>query len=105
MHQAPVGIGMLLVSGHIPDARSYYCPSSLGMRAVLKQSKTVDYGVFEPKQWQGAGGFDAGAGVGTDGVDAISGRDGNDTLFGLAGLYELDGGEGDDVLKAVAWDT
>jgi prepilin-type N-terminal cleavage/methylation domain-containing protein len=57
LNMAPVGLGMLLTSGYLPDSRSFYCPSSDGMPG--------DYGapgyqgVTRIGDWQTVGGFDA----------------------------------------------
>jgi prepilin-type N-terminal cleavage/methylation domain-containing protein len=64
IHQAPVGLGMLLVSGYVSDARTYYCPTASGMRSVKIDSsdpKKGDKGLYALGQWQGVGGFTADA--------------------------------------------
>ncbi len=56
LNQAPMGMGMLLVGGYLPDARTFYCPSSDGMPSDNNRHHHPD---FRLAHWQRAGGFDA----------------------------------------------
>jgi len=59
-NQAPVGIGYLLSSGYIDDARVYYCPSSEGMPGSFAGNTfTAPSGVWLVSQWKTAGGTQA----------------------------------------------
>ena len=62
---SPNGIGMLLTSGYIGDAKTYYCPSSKGMPTdffrLYNSNSTTDYrqcGAWRLSDWKDAGGFD-----------------------------------------------
>jgi prepilin-type N-terminal cleavage/methylation domain-containing protein len=65
VNAAPHGLGMLLYSGHMGDARSFYCPSSQGMRSPAisdipgGDGTIFDLGAFGLEHWKTAGGFDA----------------------------------------------
>lgn len=67
LKHAPIGAGMMLVSGHLPDARVFYCPSASGMPADIQSTYTgtVSFvgnsGGHTLAHWQQAGGFDADA--------------------------------------------
>ena len=56
LNLGPIGLGMLLTSGQLPDARTFYCPSSDGMpsESIYKRA-----GAYRVSHWAQAGGFDA----------------------------------------------
>ena len=60
LHQAPIGLGMLLTSGYM-SAQSLYCPSSKGMRSPLMldpgAGETLDRFGFALGHWKDAGGY------------------------------------------------
>ena len=66
LNVAQQGIGYLLTSGYIGDARVYYCPSSEGMPGDIQAESFFGTapekpaGAFRLGHWQQAGGFDAG---------------------------------------------
>ena len=60
LNQGPIGLGLLLVGGHLSDAKSFYCPSASGMTSEDKQSGNF-IGVYGLPHWQEAGGFDGNA--------------------------------------------
>jgi len=64
LNHAPIGLGMLLMSDYLPDAKSLYCPSAGGMHSDFAEST----GGFGNKgggatltDWKTAGGFDKNA--------------------------------------------
>ena len=63
LYHAPIGMGMLLASGHLSDARSFYCPSATNMDADYNQWNTgpaADFskpGATNLSHWRTAGGF------------------------------------------------
>jgi len=62
LNMGPHGLGFLLTSGYIPDARVFYCPSSNGMPDDRPEAQgATKYGCSEIGDWQTAGGFDADA--------------------------------------------
>ena len=74
LSHAPIGIGYLLVTGDMGDARTYYCPSTGGnMPADGARGRSADSsgdtdrepgpgrGAKSPREWQRAGGFDSNA--------------------------------------------
>ena len=61
LNHAPHGIGFLLSSGYLADARIFYCPSAAGMPRETAEGGTYgQQGAYSPAHWQDAGGFDAG---------------------------------------------
>ncbi len=56
LNMAPFGLGMLLVSGYLPDAGTYYCPSSDDMRADLSMTS-----IYRLGDWRSAGARDKSA--------------------------------------------
>jgi prepilin-type N-terminal cleavage/methylation domain-containing protein len=59
MNLAPVGLGYLLSSGYMPNAKTYYCPSSSGMiKDYYKEEGAAGYGTGSLEAWKTAGGFD-----------------------------------------------
>jgi prepilin-type N-terminal cleavage/methylation domain-containing protein/prepilin-type processing-associated H-X9-DG protein len=59
LNAAPHGMGMLLTSGYLGDARTYYCPSANSMRGDSGYNcADTSFGASTPGHWQGAGGFD-----------------------------------------------
>ena len=60
LHQAPIGLGMLLTSGYM-GAQSLYCPSSKGMRSPIMLApgagETLDRFGYALGHWKDAGGF------------------------------------------------
>jgi hypothetical protein len=54
LNMAPFGLGMLLVSGYMPDAGIYYCPSSDNMPSDFQSGKTI----YRAGDWKAAGGRD-----------------------------------------------
>ena len=58
---SPVGAGMLLPSGYLPDAKVFYCPSAEGMppddHGDIPNAGTI--GGASLTDWKNAGGFDA----------------------------------------------
>jgi len=60
LNNAPIGLGYLLTCGYVPDAKTYYCPSSDAMRADDQDYDGVTGpGGYRIASWQKAGGFDA----------------------------------------------
>ncbi len=62
LNMAPSGMGMLLASGYMPDARTYYCPSASGMPPDEQNSVSANRngkGVVGLDDWQRLGGYDA----------------------------------------------
>jgi prepilin-type N-terminal cleavage/methylation domain-containing protein len=57
LNAAPMGIGMLLTTGYIGDAKVFHCPSASGMKGDAE----VHYrqGACGNQDWKYAGGFDA----------------------------------------------
>ena len=60
LNQGPIGLGLLLVGGHLSDAKSFYCPSASGMTSENKSGGNF-VGVYGLPHWQEAGGFDGNA--------------------------------------------
>jgi prepilin-type N-terminal cleavage/methylation domain-containing protein/prepilin-type processing-associated H-X9-DG protein len=61
LHAAPVGLGFLLTSNYIGDAKVFYCPSSDGMPSDTHDeygSGPNPEGAFRLGHWKSAGGFD-----------------------------------------------
>jgi len=66
LSHGPVGLGYLLLSGYIGDARTFYCPSSGGdmpsdgARCYWGHdvAEDIGFGGRSPADWQRAGGFD-----------------------------------------------
>ena len=56
LNLAPIGLGLLLTTGQIPDARTFYCASSDGMPS---ESIYKEAGAFRVSHWAHAGGYDA----------------------------------------------
>jgi type II secretory pathway pseudopilin PulG len=56
----PNGLGALLATGYLGDARVFYCPSSEGMPATVRlpDRPDMDKPVLGIEDWQAAGGFD-----------------------------------------------
>lgn len=55
LKMAPRGLGLLLVTGTLPDAKTCYCPSAKG----VKHMPTTDHSYPQNvRDWAGAGGFD-----------------------------------------------
>ena len=52
----PFGMGFLVLGGYIPDAKSFYCPSSEGMNTDFGEN---NYFGGRLTDWKYAGGFDA----------------------------------------------
>jgi type II secretory pathway pseudopilin PulG len=61
LNHGPKGLGMMLVTGHIPDARTFYCPSSVTMHGDGYAHTIANAGSSTLSDWQAAGGFDANA--------------------------------------------
>ena len=65
LNLGPIGLGHLLVSNYVPDARVFYCRSSEGMRSedqVVPAGTTTpakEYGAWRLSHWKDAGGFTA----------------------------------------------
>ena len=60
LNHAPHGLGFLLASSYLPDAKSYYCASAAGMpREVGNGANYGVQGAYRIGDWQGAGGYDA----------------------------------------------
>lgn len=61
LNNAPIGLGYLLACSYIPDARTYYCPSSESMPFDDKGSNAFYSGTGGDGMgaWKRAGGFDA----------------------------------------------
>jgi len=63
LNNAPHGLGFLLSSGHLGDARLFYCPSASNMPSgrfsVNTNSATRRHAPGSPAAWQTAGGFSA----------------------------------------------
>jgi prepilin-type N-terminal cleavage/methylation domain-containing protein/prepilin-type processing-associated H-X9-DG protein len=63
LNYAPWGIGTLLTTGYIGDAKTYYCPSAAGMNTSIQHGSAaggvVKYGAWQLGHWKTAGGFDA----------------------------------------------
>jgi len=62
LHQAPIGLGMLLTSGFLSGAETFYCPSSTGMTSAVKvtpnsSEPTLDRYGYTLGQWKAAGGY------------------------------------------------
>ena len=57
LQHAPVGLGFLLYTGHLPDARVYYCPSADNMPSGANTGYTY-VPKFQLRDWKNAGGFD-----------------------------------------------
>jgi len=59
---APVGLGMLLVTGTLPDAKAYYCPSAKDSPPFDNLNNST-HGTYYPNHtlgdWKSAGGFGA----------------------------------------------
>ena len=55
---APNGLGFLLSTGYISDAKIYYCPSTETVNPVVGPGIGLSGG-YRPGDWQNAGGFDA----------------------------------------------
>jgi len=55
LNAAPMGAGMLVVAGFLPDVKAFYCPSATNMPADTSPT----HGVGQLREWQEAGGFDA----------------------------------------------
>jgi len=61
LNNAPVGLGYLLATGYMADAKTYYCPSSDGMRADNQDQNArgiITGGGYLLAAWKKAGGFD-----------------------------------------------
>jgi len=58
LNVAPNGLGMLLASDYVADARLFYCPSAEGMIGD-KGSPSTNYGAVSTRDWLWAGGFDS----------------------------------------------
>ena len=61
LNAGPVGLGMLLVGGYLPDARSFYCPSAPDMPGDMWDPATggnEQNGGCSIGHWQQAGGTD-----------------------------------------------
>jgi prepilin-type N-terminal cleavage/methylation domain-containing protein len=58
---SPIGLGYLLATGYLPDARTYYCPSSDGMPPddFSNTPNASIVGGSRLGDWQSAGGYDA----------------------------------------------
>ena len=54
----PHGLGLLLFSGHLGDARSFYCPSASNMPHDDLSNNAEPKGKFLLEHWQQAGGYD-----------------------------------------------
>jgi len=59
LKHAPNGLGYLLATGYLPDAKSYYCPSSDGMINPTLGANVSKSGGYRIADWKTAGGFDA----------------------------------------------
>ncbi len=53
LNAAPIGVGLLLTTGFVADAKSFYCASASNMPA-----DSDDMGASQARHWQTAGGFD-----------------------------------------------
>jgi len=59
LNNAPVGLGYLLATGYLADAKIYYCPSSDAMRSDDQQwQSSFPAGGNRIASWKAAGGFD-----------------------------------------------
>jgi prepilin-type N-terminal cleavage/methylation domain-containing protein len=58
LNQAPHGLGYLLTTGCLEDAKSFYCPSSSGMRRSAGSQGDHKY-AYSLKHWKTAGGTQA----------------------------------------------
>ena len=56
LRAAPLGLGFLLTSGYVADARLLYCPSASNMPVAAPTAAW--YANFTPEDWRIAGGFD-----------------------------------------------
>jgi len=56
LQHAPTGLGFLLTGGYLPDAKSYYCPSTTALPGSSSNSQNQGW---TQGHWQAAGGFDA----------------------------------------------
>jgi prepilin-type N-terminal cleavage/methylation domain-containing protein len=58
LNMGPNGIGFLLTSNYISDARLFYCPSSTAMPSPTAANSGKPSGKWTLGQWKQAGGFD-----------------------------------------------
>jgi len=63
LNMAPMGLGMLVDSGFVADAKLFYCPSAQGMPPDYRVSTTDSRfaGACNMNDWKNAGGFGRGA--------------------------------------------
>jgi len=66
LNNAPHGLGFLLTTGYLGDARTFYCPSATGMCSGDDYSLRPGYEYMRPapgniEDWKTAGGFDGDA--------------------------------------------
>ena len=58
LNNVPHGLGMLLTTDYVGDARLYYCPSASGMVTGIGTAYRVSPGAGNLEHWRTAGGFD-----------------------------------------------
>jgi len=62
LNNAPQGLGMLLTTGYLPDAKTFYCPSARNMPSGISWTENKpNWSPGTLSDWQTAGGFDAAA--------------------------------------------
>ena len=57
LKMAPIGLGWLLYTGAMPDAKTYYCPSAVGKAFCVGKWDTQVPIPQGPRDWATAGGF------------------------------------------------
>ena len=57
LNSAPVGMGTLMVTGHLNDGQIFYCASSDGMPSSWTSDGGIDRGAYRLSHWRQAGGF------------------------------------------------
>ena len=59
LNHAPKGLGLLMESGHLSDARVFYCPSAAEMQGDEgTDHPSGKHGAYSLRHWRDAGGFD-----------------------------------------------
>ena len=61
LNHGPIGLGMLLCSGYVDEARVFYCPSAADMKSGMGGDSKSNAGAYSLSHWKTAGGFDKNA--------------------------------------------
>jgi len=80
LNLAPMGQGMLLASGYLAFADSFYCPTSKGLPSE-DRTGTDEYGAYSVGQWKTAGGLTADVMHYGDWTRAVA-KDATKSIFG-----------------------